>query len=152
MMFLLTEIGLTPNGSITVHIYTETIHRTAQITTEQHKLWWFRLCQHGTGLGTEKQPVTSVKQMTASVTILFNAEQQVVWLILNKCEQESSDPMESITSYEPSVFWNNSMEILRSCKISSMIYMSLFSMGRLVHGSKFESSTYHIWGPRWHSG
>jgi len=28
--FLLTAIGLTPGGSSTVHIYTQTIHRTTQ--------------------------------------------------------------------------------------------------------------------------
>ena len=32
-MFLLTAIGLTPGGSSTVHIYTQTIHRTTQLTT-----------------------------------------------------------------------------------------------------------------------
>jgi len=37
MMYLLTAIGLSPGGSSTVHIYTQTIHRTTQITTEQHK-------------------------------------------------------------------------------------------------------------------
>jgi len=34
---LLTAIGLTTVGSSTVHIYTQTIHRTIEITTEQHK-------------------------------------------------------------------------------------------------------------------
>jgi len=33
MMYLLTAVGLSPGGSITVHIYTQTIHRTTQITT-----------------------------------------------------------------------------------------------------------------------
>jgi hypothetical protein len=33
MIYLLTAIGLTPGGSGTVHIYTQTIHRTTQITT-----------------------------------------------------------------------------------------------------------------------
>jgi len=33
MMYLLTAIGLTPGGSITVHIYTQAIHRTTQLTT-----------------------------------------------------------------------------------------------------------------------
>jgi hypothetical protein len=28
MIYLLTAIGLTPDGSTTVHIYTQTIHRT----------------------------------------------------------------------------------------------------------------------------
>jgi hypothetical protein len=42
MIYLLTAIGLTPDGCTTVHGYTQTIHRTAQITTEQHeyKLFW----------------------------------------------------------------------------------------------------------------
>ena len=35
---LVTVIGLSPGGSSTVHIYTQTIHGTRQITTEQHKL------------------------------------------------------------------------------------------------------------------
>jgi len=37
IIYLLTEIGLSPGGSSTVHIHTGTIHRRAQITTEQHK-------------------------------------------------------------------------------------------------------------------
>jgi len=32
MIYLLTAIGLTPDGSSTVHIYTQTIHRTTQST------------------------------------------------------------------------------------------------------------------------
>ena len=37
MIYLLTAIGLSPGGSSTVHMYTQTIHRTTQITPEQHK-------------------------------------------------------------------------------------------------------------------
>jgi hypothetical protein len=37
MIYLLAAIGLSPGGSSTVHIYTQTIHRTTQITTEKHK-------------------------------------------------------------------------------------------------------------------
>ena len=33
MIYLLTAIGLTPGGNSTVHIYTQTIHRTTQLTT-----------------------------------------------------------------------------------------------------------------------
>ena len=33
LIYLLTTIGLTPGGSSTVHIYTQTIHRTTQLTT-----------------------------------------------------------------------------------------------------------------------
>ena len=41
MLYLLTTVGLTPGGSSTAHIYTQTIHRTtqltiAQLTTEKH--------------------------------------------------------------------------------------------------------------------
>jgi len=38
MIYLLAAIGLTPGGSSTVHIYTQTIHRTTQNKqyTEQH--------------------------------------------------------------------------------------------------------------------
>ena len=37
MIYLSTAIGLTPGGGGAVHIYTQTIHRTIHITTEQHK-------------------------------------------------------------------------------------------------------------------
>jgi len=30
MIYLLTAVGLTPGGSSTVHIYTQTVHRTTQ--------------------------------------------------------------------------------------------------------------------------
>jgi uncharacterized integral membrane protein len=33
IIYLLTAIGLTHGGSSTVHIYTQTIHRTTQLTT-----------------------------------------------------------------------------------------------------------------------
>ena len=32
-MYLLSAIGLTPGGSSTVHIYTQTIHRTTQLAS-----------------------------------------------------------------------------------------------------------------------
>jgi hypothetical protein len=38
MIYLLTAIGLSPSGSSTVHIYTQTVHRTTEITTEEYKL------------------------------------------------------------------------------------------------------------------
>jgi len=38
MLYLLTEIALTPGGSSTVHIYTQTIYRTTQLTTLVGKL------------------------------------------------------------------------------------------------------------------
>ena len=41
MIYLLTAIGLSPGGSSTVHIYTQTIHRTIQNKQyiEQHNNW-----------------------------------------------------------------------------------------------------------------
>jgi len=33
LLYFLTAIGLTPGGSSAVHIYTQTIHRTTQLTT-----------------------------------------------------------------------------------------------------------------------
>jgi len=33
MIYLLTAVGLAHGGSSTVHIYTQTIHRTTQLTT-----------------------------------------------------------------------------------------------------------------------
>jgi uncharacterized integral membrane protein len=33
MIRLLTAVGLTPGGNSIVHIYTQTIHRTTQLTT-----------------------------------------------------------------------------------------------------------------------
>jgi uncharacterized integral membrane protein len=33
LIYLLTAIGLTPGDSSTVHIYTQTVHRTTQLTT-----------------------------------------------------------------------------------------------------------------------
>jgi uncharacterized integral membrane protein len=33
MIYLLTAVGLTPSGSSTLHIYTQTVHRTTQLTT-----------------------------------------------------------------------------------------------------------------------
>ena len=32
-IYLLTAVGLTPGGSSTVHIYTQTVHRTTQNST-----------------------------------------------------------------------------------------------------------------------
>jgi uncharacterized integral membrane protein len=34
-MYLLTAIGLPPGGSSTVHIYTQTVHRTTQLIWEE---------------------------------------------------------------------------------------------------------------------
>jgi len=41
MIYLLTAIGLTPGGSSTVHIYTQTVHRTTQTTQTIHRTTQF---------------------------------------------------------------------------------------------------------------
>jgi len=41
MIYLLTAIVLTPGGSSTVHIYTQTIHRTTQLTQTKHRTTQF---------------------------------------------------------------------------------------------------------------
>jgi len=41
MIYLLTAIGLTPIGSSTVHIYTQTKHRTTQSTQIIHRTTQF---------------------------------------------------------------------------------------------------------------
>jgi len=38
-MDLLTAVGLTPVGSSTVHIYTQTVHRTRQFNNSNLKYW-----------------------------------------------------------------------------------------------------------------
>jgi len=40
-MIYLTAIGLTPGGSSTVHIYTQTIYRTTQSTQTIHRTTQF---------------------------------------------------------------------------------------------------------------
>jgi len=46
MIYLLTAIELLPGGSITVHIYTETIHRTTRITTNLEECRPLAVLQH----------------------------------------------------------------------------------------------------------
>jgi len=40
LIYLLTAIGLTPGGSSTVHIYTQTIHRTTQFNNFGWEAFW----------------------------------------------------------------------------------------------------------------
>jgi len=37
MIYLLTAVGLTPGGSSTVHVYTQTVRRTTQLTQTIHR-------------------------------------------------------------------------------------------------------------------
>ena len=73
MIYLLTAIGLSPGGSNTVHIYTQTIHRTIQSKQyiEQHNYWksagrapsWLVIPWHlpyNRGKSTEKPQLTII--------------------------------------------------------------------------------------------
>jgi hypothetical protein len=71
LIYLLTAIGLSPGGSSTVHIYTQTVHRTIQNKKyiEQHKnfgrvLAVARLCElyPGICLTTEEKGRKNLSQ------------------------------------------------------------------------------------------
>jgi hypothetical protein len=71
MIYLLTAIGFPPGGSSTVHIYTQTIHRTTQNRQyiEQHKNFGrvravLRLCElyPGICLTTEEKARKNLRQ------------------------------------------------------------------------------------------
>jgi len=51
-MIYLTAIALTPGGSSTVHIYTQTIHRTTQSTKTIHRTTQWTQAIHRTTLFT----------------------------------------------------------------------------------------------------
>ena len=53
-IYLLAVIGLTPGGSNTVHIYTQTIHRTTQLTTLVGKLSGIRTQSGQTKISDEQ--------------------------------------------------------------------------------------------------
>jgi uncharacterized integral membrane protein len=54
LIYLLTAIGLTSGGSSTVHIYTQTIHRTTQLTTLVGRLSGIRNQSRQTKINVEK--------------------------------------------------------------------------------------------------
>ena len=53
MIYLLTAVGLTPGGSSTVHVYTQTIHRTTQLTTLVERLSGIRTQSDQTKINDE---------------------------------------------------------------------------------------------------
>ena len=53
LIYLLTAIGLSPGGSSTVHIYTQTIHRTTQLTTLFGRLSGIRIQSGATKINDE---------------------------------------------------------------------------------------------------
>jgi len=78
MIYLLTAIGLAPGGSSTVHIYSQTIHRTTQNTQyiEQHKKFGRvrgvpRLCElyPGICLTTEEKARKNLSQGSQTIRI-----------------------------------------------------------------------------------
>jgi uncharacterized integral membrane protein len=53
LIYLLTATGLTPGGSSTVHIYTQTVHRTTQLTTLVGRLSGIRTQSDQTKINNE---------------------------------------------------------------------------------------------------
>ena len=53
IIYLLTAIGLTPVGSSIVHIYTQTVHRTTQLTTLVGRLSGIRTWSAQTKINVE---------------------------------------------------------------------------------------------------
>jgi hypothetical protein len=49
LIYLLTAIRLTPGGSSTAHIYTQTVHRTTQLTNLVGRLYGIRTQSGQTG-------------------------------------------------------------------------------------------------------
>jgi uncharacterized integral membrane protein len=55
-IYLLAAVGLTPGGSSTVHTYTQTVHRTTQLTT---------LVGRVSGIGTQSGQTKINDELTA---------------------------------------------------------------------------------------
>jgi hypothetical protein len=83
-MIYVTAVGLTPGGSSTVHIYTQTTHRTTQNKKyiEQHKFFWksalrARLCKlcPGICLLTEEKARKNLSQGSRRMPVgILNTE------------------------------------------------------------------------------
>ena len=67
MIYFLIAIGLTPSGSSTVHIYTQTIHRTTQSTQTIHRT-------------TQLNRTTQLTQRTTQLTFLVSHALQLKYL------------------------------------------------------------------------
>ena len=73
MIYLLTAIGLSPGGSTAVHIYTETMHRTTQITTNLEVRTMPRLCElyPGICLTTEEKAWKTLSQGKKNLRVQY---------------------------------------------------------------------------------
>ena len=70
-----TAIGLTHSGGSTVHIYTQTIHRTTQITTNLEECWpCTRLCEFYPGIClTEEKARKNLSQCGVGLNWIYLA-------------------------------------------------------------------------------
>jgi len=64
MIYLLTAIGLSPGGSSTVHIYTQTIHRMTQ-----NKRYIERVAYRMGGLGGSNPPPPEIPKISMESSI-----------------------------------------------------------------------------------
>jgi hypothetical protein len=105
MIYLLTANRLSPGGRCTVHIYTQTIHRTTQNKQyiEQHKMW----VQHKIWEQYKKWEQYKIKNNT---TELYLPPNLVNW------EQRTKERQTVLTNW-PGLCWNLS-DLVWSCVIS----------------------------------
>jgi hypothetical protein len=77
MIYLLTAVGLTPGGSSTVHIYTQTIHRATELNNwkECGPCPVFASYNPGICLTTEKKGRETLSQGSSSVMVGRNLSQ-----------------------------------------------------------------------------
>ena len=76
MIDLLTAIGLTPGGSSTVHIYTQTIHRTTQSTQTIHSTTQSTQTIHSTTQSTQTIHSTTQSTQTIHSTTQFTKQEE----------------------------------------------------------------------------
>ena len=74
-MIYLTAIELTPGGSSTVHIYTQTIHRTTQLTTLVGRLSGIRTQSGETKINDELTARRTVRTHRRFKITLSNTDQ-----------------------------------------------------------------------------
>jgi len=80
MIYLLTAIGLTPGGSSTVHIYTQTIHSVTQSTQTMHGT-----TQSTQTIHRKTQSTQTIHRTTHSTQILHRTTQLTNWEECGPC-------------------------------------------------------------------
>jgi len=104
MIYSLTAIGLTPGGSSTVHIYTQTIRRitklttTTQLTTENNKFNNLIHCS------TLQHLMGAVKSRFRSICKLWPWKKRVYVFLLSR-KDEAVVPTKTLSLIAASFYW-----------------------------------------------